>query len=91
MAHIAPFRGDLSSIAALDTIDFSRLAIRDPIEVEKLLKLSERDGFFYLDMRNDELRQILVDVQGILRVMEAFFSLPLEEKMKNDRKSTGHG
>jgi isopenicillin N synthase-like dioxygenase len=79
------------SIAALETIDFSLLAVKDVDEIDKLLKSCESDGFFYLNLEKGPAHQILVDLQAILRVMEEYFAQPLETKMKDDRRSNTHG
>jgi isopenicillin N synthase-like dioxygenase len=79
------------NIAALETIDFSRLATKDADEIDKLLKCCESDGFFYLNLQNEPTHQILIDLQAILRVMQKYFAQPLETKMRDDRRSNTHG
>lgn len=78
-------------IAKLETIDFSRLLDREPSELSKLLSLCVKDGFFYLSLENPRIQQILVDKDSVVRMMEEFFALPLDEKLKDVRGSHTHG
>ncbi|KAF8974165.1 2OG-Fe-II oxygenase family oxidoreductase [Flammula alnicola] len=80
-----------STIASLETIDFSRLLQKDHAEQLKLLALSVRDGFFYLDLQGPKIRKILADRDNVVRMMESYFALPQEEKMKDDRRTHTHG
>ncbi|KAF9482691.1 2OG-Fe-II oxygenase family oxidoreductase [Pholiota conissans] len=80
-----------SSFASLETIDFSRLVDKDPAEQLKLLALSVKDGFFYLDLQGPRIKKILEDKENVMRMMEWYFALPLEEKMKDDRHTHTHG
>ncbi|KJA22083.1 hypothetical protein HYPSUDRAFT_55015 [Hypholoma sublateritium FD-334 SS-4] len=80
-----------SRIATLQTIDFKRLMDRDVTEQKKLLELSIKDGFFYLDLQGPTTGKILEDKATVVRVMEWYFALPEGEKMKDDRGSHTHG
>lgn len=80
-----------SRIATLQTIDFSRLMDRDVTEQNKLLELSVKDGFFYLDLQGPRIGKILEDKAAVVRMMEWYFALPEGEKMKDDRGTHTHG
>ena len=80
-----------SSIASLETIDFGRLIDKDKAEQLKLLALCVKDGFFYLDLQSPSISRILSDKEKVVRMMEAYFALPLDEKMKDDRGTHTHG
>ena len=74
-----------SRIASLETIDFGRLIDKDKAEQLKLLALCVKDGFFYLNLQSPSISRILSDKEKVVRMMEAYFALPLDEKMKDDR------
>jgi hypothetical protein len=80
-----------SRIALMDTVDFSRLLDKDLTERYKLLALCVKDGFFYLDLGGPRIRQILSDKAKIVAMMEKYFSLPEDVKMKDDRGTHTHG
>jgi len=67
------FEGNRIDTAPLETIDFARLAAKEAAEIAKLFKSCQTQGFFYLDLQNDATRQILTDMQNILRVTEKYF------------------
>lgn len=79
------------NIAPLETIDFARLAAKEPSEVAKLLKSSQTLGFFYLDLQNDATKRITTDLQDVLSVTEKYFDQPHELKMKDFRPSSERG
>lgn len=78
-------------IAPLETIDFARLAAKEPAEVTKLLKSSQSPGIFYLDLRGDATRQLLADLQSVLGLTEKYFDQPDDLKMKDYRASQDRG
>jgi len=80
-----------ASIAPLETIDFGRLLDKDSEEQLRLLALSVKDGFFYLDLQSPRIKQILSDKENVVKMMEEYFALPHEEKMKDDRGTHTHG
>ena len=80
-----------SSIASLETIDFGRLIDKDKAEQHKLFAICVKDGFFYLDLQSPSISKILSDKENVARMMEAYFALPLDEKMKDDRGTHTHG
>ena len=80
-----------SRIALMDTVDFSRLLDKDLTEQYKLLALCVKDGFFYLDLGGPRIRQILSDKAKVVAMMEKYFSLPEDVKMKDDRGTHTHG
>ena len=80
-----------SHYASLETIDFGRLLEKDNTGQLKLLALCVKDGFFYLDLQSSQIRKILDDKEKVVHWMEAYFALPHEEKMKDDRGTHTHG
>ena len=84
--------GQQVRIAPLETIDFARLASKDPLETSRLLRCCQTHGFFYLDLQGtDSTRQVISDEKDVLKFMENYFDQPLEAKMKDDRASVTHG
>ncbi len=77
--------GHQVDVASLETIDFGRLATKEPDEVEKLLNASQMPGFFYLDLQNERTKQILADLPAIYAASEKYFDEPHEVKMKDYR------
>ncbi|KAI9791593.1 MAG: hypothetical protein M1816_003679 [Peltula sp. TS41687] len=69
-------------IVPLESIDYARLAAKEPAELEKLLDAARSPGFFYVDLRNNST---LVDLRELYAVAEQYFDQPDEVKMKNDR------
>lgn len=67
-------------VYTMETIDFSRLLSQEPAELERLVKCCQTEGFFYLDLQGIDGRRMLQDQQETLRVMENFFSAPIEVK-----------
>ena len=84
-ARIALLEGSPVNIAPLETIDFSRIATKEPAEAAKLLKAAQSDGFFYLDLQNDVADLMLAERRNIVHIMEKYFDQPFEVKMKDDR------
>lgn len=78
-------------MAKLETIDFSLLVSKNRAELLRLLALSEKDGFFYLDLQGWEQGGIIEDKKNVVSMMEEYFGRPVEEKMKDDRGSHLHG
>jgi isopenicillin N synthase-like dioxygenase len=76
-------------VANLKSIDVDLLRAHDAGEYQRLLQACEEYGFFYLNLVNH--RTMLQDWKTILGLMEEYFALPLEVKMKECRKSDTHG
>lgn len=70
-------------VASLETIDFGRLATKEPAEVEKLFNASQMPGFFYLDLQSEHTKQIIADLPDVYALAEKYFDQPLEVKMKD--------
>jgi len=85
------FEGNRIDTAPLETIDFARLAAKEAAEIAKLFKSCQTQGFFYLDLQNDATRQILTDMQNILRVTKKYFGQSRELKMKDYGAEHTHG
>lgn len=85
-ARTTTIDGHQVDVASLETIDFGRLAAREPAEVEKLLNASQMPGFFYLDLgRSEHTEQIITDLPDIYLLAEKYFDQPSEVKMKDHR------
>ncbi|KAF8890525.1 2OG-Fe-II oxygenase family oxidoreductase [Gymnopilus junonius] len=80
-----------SRVAPLETIDFGRILEQDPAEQSKLLAVCIKDGFFYLDLQAPRIRQILADKAHVVQMMEEYFALPNDVKMKDNRGAHTHG
>ncbi|KAJ0419485.1 putative 2OG-Fe(II) oxygenase family oxidoreductase [Aspergillus carlsbadensis] len=80
-----PVLGDVSLL----TIDWARLRVNDEGERKKLLDAGENQGFFYLDLSSDG--SFLQDWSAVLDLMEQYFHLDDDEKMKDHRMSDTHG
>ena len=75
--------GQEIDVASLETIDFGRLAAKEPAEVEKLLNASQMPGFFYLDLRNEQGEEILASLPGVYAVIEKYFDEAPEGETKH--------
>lgn len=67
-------------IAQLPTVSYRALAKDDPTEVAKLLSVCVEEGFFYLDMRDDNA--LLGELDTIYGCMETWFGQPDDVKRK---------
>lgn len=76
--------------ANLQTVDLERLIEQSEDEVNKLLRASVLDGFFYLDLRSISAKNgILEHVNDIFTLEEELFGLDNSEKLKYDVDKTG--
>lgn len=85
------YEGKPVKVLDLETINFSHLLSQEPAELERLLKLCETEGFFYLDLQDLEGRMILDELQDLLAVMRRFFNSPREAKNEIGLPSQEHG
>jgi isopenicillin N synthase-like dioxygenase len=74
------WQGKTVPVYPMQTIDFSLLLSQEPVEIERLVKCCQTDGFFYLDLQGIDGRRMLEDQQETLRLMHRFFESPLEVK-----------
>jgi isopenicillin N synthase-like dioxygenase len=74
-----------AEISQLSSLSLSRLEDNNPEESKRLLEACAQDGFFYLDLRDH--KQLLADYEALLEIMKHYFDEPLDQKMKDDRKS----
>jgi len=73
-------------VATLETVDLARLTKKEPAEIRKLLDASCLPGFFYLDLRNDELGvRMLADLAEVYNVSEKYFDQDEKTKAKDAR------
>lgn len=81
--RITTIDGYQVDVASLETIDFGRLATKEPAEIEKLLNVSQLPGFFYLDLQSENTKQIIEDLPEIYQLSEKYFDQPPEVKLKD--------
>ena len=84
-ARTATIDGHEIDVASLETINYGRLAAKEPAEVEKLLKACQMPGFFYLDFQSGPAKELIADVPGIYAASKQYFDQPQEVKMKDYR------
>ena len=91
VAHNVTIDGRQVDVASLETIDFGRLATKEPAEVEKLLNASKMPGFFYLDLQSEPGKQLVTDLPDVYALAEKYFDQPHEIKMKDFRAGQDGG
>jgi isopenicillin N synthase-like dioxygenase len=74
------WQGKQVPVWPMRTIDYGLLLSQDPAEVDKVLKACLEDGYFQLDLDGIDGRRMLSDRQETLKLMDRFFSAPLEAK-----------
>lgn len=77
-------------LARLETLCFSKLASKDPVELEKLLRACQQQGFFYLLADSDASDAIGNRLKALCKT-KAWFDRPTEEKMKLYQDSVTKG
>ncbi|XPS68803.1 hypothetical protein M3J07_001078 [Ascochyta lentis] len=89
LTNLPPFPDNVPT-APLLLISLTKLLNHDPEEQERCWRACQDLGFFYLDLRNDELgTALLADSDQLFQLMTAFYDLPVEEKVQYDFKSKG--
>lgn len=87
--YFASFPDDVPT-APLVTISLEKLVLDDSTEKQRLFGASKELGFFYLDLRGcQEGEALLGQSDKMFDLMEEFYSLPLEEKLKYDFAAAG--
>lgn len=84
-ARTAIIDGHEIDVASLETINYGRLAAREPDEVEKLLKACQMPGFFYLDFQSGPAQELITAVPDIYAASKQYFDQPQEVKLKDYR------
>ncbi|KAG9233308.1 hypothetical protein BJ875DRAFT_403260 [Amylocarpus encephaloides] len=74
------WNGKTVPVYPMETVSFDQLLSQEPSEVEKVLRVCETAGFFYLDLQGIDGRRMLDDQKKTLDLMHRFFESPLEEK-----------
>ena len=69
----------LANVACLQTISFSRLQSQESLEISRLLKACQTNGFFYLDLE-DSAHEYLGDWPTALSLVIEFYNKPLHIK-----------
>lgn len=75
--------------ADLQIISFNDVVIREPLSILNLVTACKNDGFFYLNLAESPQFKILQYVSDLMTASEAFFNLPLPEKMLFDTDKLG--
>lgn len=84
-ARAATIDGHEIEIASLETVNYGRLAAREPDEVEKLLKACQMPGFFYLDFQTGPAKELIAEISDIYSVSKQYFDQSQEVKLKDYR------
>jgi len=74
------WQGKQVPVWPMRTIDYGLLLSQDPAEVEKVVAACLEDGYFQLDLDGIDGRRMLEDREAVLKLMDRFFSAPLEAK-----------
>jgi isopenicillin N synthase-like dioxygenase len=83
--------GQSLDVAELEVIRLERVVAKDPLEMAKVLKAAESQGFFYVTFNDDLSETISSYLQACYLSSHEYFSKPLEEKMKAFREGVIHG
>ncbi|KAF5014091.1 hypothetical protein F66182_15051, partial [Fusarium sp. NRRL 66182] len=89
MAHenfesLSPFPDDIPTMP-LDRLSLVKLLQHDSDEVQKFCRACEDIGFFYLDLRDQELGDSLLSTTDeLFKISEQLFALDVQEKSKYD-------
>ncbi|KAJ5509611.1 hypothetical protein N7527_011754 [Penicillium freii] len=84
--------GDQSlDVAELEEIRLENVIAKDELEMAKLLKAAESQGFFYLTFNDDLSEKITRYLQTSYQTSHEYFAQPLEEKMNAFQESVVHG
>lgn len=79
-----PSSADKVSIATLPVINYQLLLSGDEVEMAKLLSVSAREGFFYLDLRDEDVSQTTCEyVDQIYEFMRNWFNQDMEIKLQD--------
>jgi isopenicillin N synthase-like dioxygenase len=80
MPQTVEWQGKQVPVWSMRTVNYGLLLSQDPAEVENVTKACLEDGYFYLDLQSIDGRRMLEDRQETLKLMERFFSAPIEQK-----------
>jgi len=73
-------------MAQLSIISLAKLHANDPIELALLDKAASDTGFFYLDLRGDDIgERMLTNLPEVYTAAEKYFAQPEEAKLKDVR------
>ncbi|KAF5683564.1 gibberellin 2-beta-dioxygenase 8 [Fusarium denticulatum] len=79
---LPPFPDDVPTVP-IARISYSKLKRSDENEMIKVLKASQSDGFFYLDLTDDPAGQSLLnDTEDVLTTAKRALNIPIDQKMK---------
>ncbi|KZF26755.1 Clavaminate synthase-like protein [Xylona heveae TC161] len=78
--------------APLETVNYERLTKNDSLEIQKLFRVAQSPGFFYLDLQRGTPQDgYLTDLKGLYKLGESYYSQSKEVKMKDFRKDQDRG
>ncbi|KAJ5171767.1 hypothetical protein N7492_004360 [Penicillium capsulatum] len=80
-------RGQSLEVAELEVVRLEKLAAKDPVEMKKLLKAAEFDGYFYITFDDELSKKVASYIETSYSNSRDFFARPLEEKMKEFREN----
>lgn len=81
---LPPFPDDIPTMP-LDRLSLAKLLQHDSEEYQKFCRACEDIGFFYLDLRDQELGDsILSDADELFKISAQLFALDVQEKSKYD-------
>jgi hypothetical protein len=90
-ASLPSFARDLP-VAPLLTVNYRALVNGDVAEVTKLLSISIREGFFYLDLQDEgSATTTLSHIDQIYQFMRTWFNQPGETKLQDLQSSYTDG
>lgn len=75
----------------LEVIDYQRLLERDNNEIKKLVSICSNAGLFFLDLKGQESKSLLADLQPIIDAQRNFFGQKPEMKMPYASPLDGRG
>ncbi|KAG5763938.1 hypothetical protein H9Q72_007989 [Fusarium xylarioides] len=79
---LTPFPDDVPTVP-IARISYSKLKRSEENEMIKVLKASQSDGFFYLDLIDDFAGQALLkDTEDVLTISKRALNIPLDKKME---------
>ena len=77
--------------AHLHTLTFSSVVKGEAAALAALVDACEKDGFFYLDLRDWDSGDMLASLQAAGDLMKEWLKQPLDKKMATETLSDAHG
>ena len=83
--------GKCINLAPLETLDLSLLKQNEPTETQRLLKVAQWPGFFYIRLDDYRDGKYLQDLQTLYSAGKKYFSQPDSSKMTDYREDQERG